>query len=569
MGGLEERLELAAAMGRAKQRVGSVPKQGDCDFVPALELVGIYAAHAVVTRRVFRGELSAAAGAYLAGALGCHAFSILHHCTHGSISQHVGEHEGLEATVFRLGCLLIFFDDGYKEAHKAHHNRANEPEDPDIILSHSSLPELGDALHSISTGYHYVTIGYPISLPMLRLLHFCGLLKSVAMSWPVQRFVVNWDNVMLKMAAFTTLKLMDKYEDYHELGKALQATWRGGTAVTYFILALFFARFPHRNGFAAEKEEDSFFDTTYRGESEVDLWMMGEGAHHMHHAKSDISYAHLSQICTQVETSRPDLKTAARGTGDLIKLETESKLPPRVSRSAAPPRTWAAQRTSAVLEAKHKLLHGKIPEGVAQIAGAAMRNAIRCCTKADRGLLVELHRRMKLSKVKKQEEEEEEEDHQIPTATWHKTVFSDAASKEIKNATDALIADVCDVAAECGRHLPAFESENDIKRHYISFFTSLCDVFVGTEQQLLFLHRLARRLQGKMPHGKFPKRTSTFSESDRAAMYDRLRVFLESPIPDNILRSRAARSIFSHGSGTSRGTRTRLASILSPHRSKL
>ena len=49
---------------------------------------------------------------FLNAALGCHAFCILHHCTHESISRGNTDHVKLENTVFRLANLLIFFDDG-------------------------------------------------------------------------------------------------------------------------------------------------------------------------------------------------------------------------------------------------------------------------------------------------------------------------------------------------------------------------------------------------------------------------------------------------------------------------
>merc|ERR1719506_2157371 len=97
-----------------------VLEPSECDFVPPLELIGIYIAHATISSMVAKGDLDVASGTYLNAALGCHTFCILHHCTHESISQHNPEHELLENTVFRLGCLLMFFDDGYKIAHRAH-----------------------------------------------------------------------------------------------------------------------------------------------------------------------------------------------------------------------------------------------------------------------------------------------------------------------------------------------------------------------------------------------------------------------------------------------------------------
>ena len=69
-------------------------------------------------RTFYSKKLSHAAAAYVNAALECHAFCILHHCTHESISQGNENHEAIENTIFRLGAMLIFFDDGYREAHR-------------------------------------------------------------------------------------------------------------------------------------------------------------------------------------------------------------------------------------------------------------------------------------------------------------------------------------------------------------------------------------------------------------------------------------------------------------------
>jgi len=71
-----------------------------------------------VSRLAHEGKISLAAAAYFNGALGCLTFSIIHHCTHESLSQANEEFEAMENCVFRLGSLLIFFNDGYREAHR-------------------------------------------------------------------------------------------------------------------------------------------------------------------------------------------------------------------------------------------------------------------------------------------------------------------------------------------------------------------------------------------------------------------------------------------------------------------
>ena len=96
-----------------------------------------------MTRLAHSGKLSLSAATFLNSAVGCHAFSILHHCTHDSISQGNEEFAKLENTVFRLASMLLFFDDGYRVAHRRHHVQANEPGDPDKWIADVELPVLG------------------------------------------------------------------------------------------------------------------------------------------------------------------------------------------------------------------------------------------------------------------------------------------------------------------------------------------------------------------------------------------------------------------------------------------
>ena len=51
------------------------------------------------------------------------------------------------------------------------------------------------------------------------------------------------------------------------------------------ILIVFFARYVHKSGKNGSEQGDSYYEGTYRGEADVDLWMNGEGMHHQHHAK--------------------------------------------------------------------------------------------------------------------------------------------------------------------------------------------------------------------------------------------------------------------------------------------
>jgi hypothetical protein len=349
---MHERIELMKAMKGSPTH----PREGECDYAPPLDLVGIYIVHTSISRMVERGDLDMAAGTYLNAALGCHAFCILHHCTHESISQSNPEHMEFENMVFRLANLLIFFDDGYKEAHREHHQRTNAPDDPDLILSHSTLPQLGSLLHHMTTQKGFLSIGSPINPPTLNTVQFLGLVphltseKSLLVRW---MNVTNWNNMTMKVSSYEALRVLEENPEFKHLSDTLRATWRTASSVSHMCLVLFFARYPHRNGIDGPPNEvDSFYDMTYKGQGQVDLWMMGEGSHHMHHAKSNVSYSLLAKVSEEVERDHPDLKVMARQNMDLEALEYGTDMPvvQQPDDPAANQRFW--ERTQKMLEAK-------------------------------------------------------------------------------------------------------------------------------------------------------------------------------------------------------------------------
>ena len=91
----------------------------------------------------------------------------------------------------------------------------------------------------------------------------------------------------------------------------------------------------------------------------------------MHHAKSDVSYAHLQGICRDVEAKYPHLKLGARSNGDLRTLERDSKLPAKQTIHSPPSMRFAVDRTKSVTEAK-ELLGTDPTEAVLQIASAGI-----------------------------------------------------------------------------------------------------------------------------------------------------------------------------------------------------
>ena len=92
-------------------------------------------------------------------------------------------------------------------------------------------------------------------------------------------------------------------------------TRRVATNLGQVILTLFFGRYPHRNGVDGTHEEDTYHDNTFRGQGQVDLWMMGEGQHHLHHAKNDVNYSVLTKVSAEIDEQNPAIASLARGTG--------------------------------------------------------------------------------------------------------------------------------------------------------------------------------------------------------------------------------------------------------------
>jgi fatty acid desaturase len=563
---LRERMEVMKAMRAAPSHISPA---GACDFAPALDLLGVFVAHATVSRMVLRKELSAAAGAYLNAALGCNAFCVLHHCTHESISQHNAAHEAFENTAFRLGCFLIFFDDGYKQAHRAHHQRVNEPDDPDLILSHTTLGELGSLIHAVGARRSFAGIGFQADLRLIKALHLLGIASWALSSRWVQASTIGWDNVAGKLAAFealATLRDARHAAEYGALDTTLRATWRGANVLTFALLALFFARYPHRNA-AAPNDGDgdkagsgssgsSFYDVTYRGQGQVDLWMMGEGAHHLHHAKSDVAYTRLPAVCVEVEAARPDIKARSRGNADLRTLEHGGELPPKLGSAAdAPPETAKAfqrARAEALGDALQRILAGDAPAAVRGMAAAALDNALHACTTADRALLRSLHKQMGLRG------KYQPAGHPLPMASWHETVLADETVAELTAASGRIRAAVAAVASAVGARAPRVGSEEQMKQHYFDFFVALADEMTSPGERTLFYQRYAERFPGA--DGSDGGQAGG-SAARRAEVLARVREFLESKVPDDFARGGDERR---RGTGTHRKTRARVGRMLFP-----
>ncbi|CAE8603098.1 unnamed protein product [Polarella glacialis] len=215
-----------------------------------------------------------------------------------------------------------------------------------MILSHTSLPVLGHVLFHLQSSY--VSLGAPITPFMAAVLCKLGLVRHMSKTWVMKFFgLVNWDNVVLKMAGKRALEVLAAHQD------------------------------------------------------QVDLWMMGEGPHHMHHAKSDVSYALLPKVCEEVEQQHPHIKLATRGTGDLVQLEYSEGMPAKLDQGSAPSSQLPWQRTMAIRHSK-ELLASDPEAAVVEIAEAVLESALHCCATADRSLLRQVLKDMKLETLKQE-----------------------------------------------------------------------------------------------------------------------------------------------------------------------
>jgi hypothetical protein len=523
---LRERVELAKAMKDSKFHLAP----GECDYVPPLELLGIFISHATVHRMVLRGELDMGAAMYLNATLGCHNFCVLHHCTHESISQHNDEHAALENTTFRLACVLnYFFDDGYREAHRMHHMRPNQKGDPDIFASHTSLASFGHILFEVSKKMSYVSLGAPFTPLLVDIARFTGITDWVLSSWIAKRFMVNWKNVTHKVVLEEGFKVLDEHEEYRELRKTLQGTWHGARALSIMLLGTFFARMPHRHGLTGLEDGESFHDTVFRGQRSVDLWMMGEGQHQMHHAKPDVAYSRLQMVARDVEARRPDLVAKMRGNGDVAGLEYGGLAKALHMRPGEDPvMDFPIKRTECVLEGKDQL-RSDVAAGLETIASGVLDASLHVCANADCALLRRLVADMGYPKTR------EESGHVLPMASWNDRVFCEDTVAHLAEKSTAIKAEVAATARLVGEAVQAesgpLRSDEDLKSHYLDFYLALADVMVSADAQSSFMSRLRR---GLLRGARLPESQTT--ETREQAM-PRIRSFLQADIPSNFLPS--------------------------------
>jgi len=361
--------------------------------------------------------------------------------------------------------------------------------------------------------------------------------------------MVNWDNMVTKMASFEALDILAKHGQYAKLRHTLEVTWRTSSAVGTRILAMFFARYPHRNGICLQNEVDDFYDSTYRGQGQVDLWMMGEGPHHMHHAKGDVPYCRLSQVCEEVEAARPDIKCMSRGVVDTASLETGNAMPERMSAETPPPIHIARRRTNCVEEGKDALLAGRTTEALLQISTTVLETALHIATTADRKLLSKISKDMDISTEDPDVPSfEGSTKHPLPQKGWADTVFSEETSEKLIDAQERIASKVRSTAEKLASIMPVVNDENELKQSYFDYFVALWDVMVPSEQQQEFARCGAQAFSG-------------VKLSQREAVVGRIRNHLRSSVPADFRRKKSFGAAVT-AAGSRRQTRQRLSHLL-------
>mmetsp|Transcript_133199 Transcript_133199/g.414161 ORF Transcript_133199/g.414161 Transcript_133199/m.414161 type:complete len:546 (-) Transcript_133199:92-1729(-) len=475
----------------------------ECDYVPAAELIGIFAAHGAVTRMLHEGRLELGPACLLNATLSLHAFNVWHCCSHEALAAHNEEHEPFQNMVTRLSGLMISFPDASVAGHKRHHRYTNTAEDPDIYMT-SSLPELGKVL---------IESLQPQGQPELP---------------PGFAHV----DLALLNAAGASLAALHGREDTCGLGETLRAAWTCSSQVFQVILILMFGRYPHLRGNALVGKEaneiDSFYNTTWRGQGQVDLWMMGEGWHHGHHAVTDVNYTVLAKVGADVEASHPEIKAAFRGNDDLISLEEPGAgMPPRLGADTPEPCQRGWERTSAVRAAIDQLLaaegrSGAVPDFLAALTESAIDNALHVTTTADLSLLRHLHERMGLKG-----QAATDPTNPLPVGRWHETVFAARTQELLQERAGAIRAEAMEVAAAAGAAFSPSASisrKEDVKEHYLEFFRALGSVLVDSGRLWVHLENLAASFPA--PNGQ-----GAGAGGGPEQLLARVRAYLESPIP--------------------------------------
>jgi hypothetical protein len=187
-------------------------------------------------------------GTFINSALSVHAYCIQHACAHGGASQGYEDYQELEATVYRLAAPLVGLDDTHQAIHKRHHAFTNSAADPDWGFISADLADLGPGT-MVSHNTEFDEPGDPDGKDWL-----------------------NTTGGVVKSLAIEALRRVPELEHCHD---DIWCTTQVASRMCKIIMMFFFGRYPHRGGVDGSQATDSFFENTYRGQGQIDLWMMG------------------------------------------------------------------------------------------------------------------------------------------------------------------------------------------------------------------------------------------------------------------------------------------------------
>ena len=471
---------------RALKSTPSHPKLYELDYVQSMEVIGIWISFATIAKLSYEKKIDDYLATYLNATLALNAFIALHSATHESMSQHNEEHLAFEGLVFRMAALVANFDDGYKENHKRHHNKTNSPtEDPDYAAAFATLAELGFAFNHGNSN--------PLTFAPRR-----------------EEMGGNWNFETSRIAAMLMTKFAISTPEYSKVGETLMKVWRQSNSITSMLLYLFFARYPHRKGYdpftgKMRNEMDSFYENTYRGQGQVDLWMMGEGFHNAHHAKNDIPYTVLPRVGKEVEEMYPEIKQKSRGNFKILDMEKEASnegndvfAPELMNDGDREPMQFPYERT---LKVRHGIdlltTHQRPKEAIVTFADAVITSALHVSGTADLSMLRDLHQQMckgvdpNTSKGV------------IPFHKWGETIFSDKNQQLLHKESENIKAEILKVAGQVGDKWIAsniaIKSKEDIKTNYLSFFKSIMLTFASEDDYSKFFKAFASEKANILP----------------------------------------------------------------------
>jgi hypothetical protein len=484
---LMSRMRLIKAMNEAPTSPNKGEFDRDVALVPAMEALGIHIAHAVVSRMLLRNQLSRNQATFLAACLGCHSYCVAHSTVHGGVAQGNPDYLAMQSTVYRLAAGMIGVDDGHQASHKRHHAFTNTPQDPDYGLSFATIDQLG--------------LGMAMGTNMNIAKPTRGGVKEDPDA------IGDWSMAqsnLVRHLGIEALRQVPAFAEYHE---DLWCTTKCASSVTSMILGLMFGRYPHRNGRDGTNETDTYYENTYRGQGQVDLWMMGEGQHHLHHAKNDVNYTILSKVSDEIDEAHPEMKVLNRGTGQtetiLGRLE-QDLMPEHLDADSPDVQMEPWDRTVAVREAIG-LLHDKgaagCEEAVMQIAAAVIDNSIRVTTTCDAGLLRELLSLMQLPPNQHMPDVSgagpgmvsEGFKNPLPMCTWGETLFSEENIQGIRDSAEAIRAEVAELSQRVGVAAAACvgdDGSTDMKDYHYGMHKALAATLwedIGAQKKQVFM----------------------------------------------------------------------------------